>query len=147
MDLGTPALLFGAISLLLLAYTNRFLVIAKLIRDLHTASHRGMNAMTYKQIPNLRRRVQLTKYMQTTGVCSFILCTLSTLCLFIHQIALGKLLFGGSVIALLISLSFSLYEVIISTQALDFVLDDIERLVQKANAEKDATRVPPDPQS
>src|SRR5690606_1133492 len=35
LDLTTPALLFPAISLLLLAYTNRFLALASLIRKLH----------------------------------------------------------------------------------------------------------------
>lgn len=133
MDLTTPALLFGAISLLLLAYTNRFFLIAKLIRDLHTASRRGIDDMTYRQIANLRRRVGLIKYMQSFGVLSFILCTLSMFCIFIDEIATGELIFGSSVVALLASLAFSLYEVIISTQALDFVLDDIERLEKLDN--------------
>ena len=132
MNLTTPALLFGAISLLLLAYTNRFFLIAKLIRDLHMASLRGIDAMTYRQIINLRRRVKLIKYMQSFGVLSFILCTLSMFCIFLDEIAVGELIFGSSVIALLTSLAFSLYEVIISTHALDLVLDDIER-IEKLN--------------
>lgn len=128
MELGTPALLFGAISLLLLAYTNRFFVTAKLIRDIHEQSRHGMDETTRKQIPNLRLRVQLIRTMQSFGVLSFIFCTISMLCLFVDEILLGKLAFGGSVITLLISLSFSLYEVIISTNALTHVLNDIEKL-------------------
>ena len=34
IDISTPALLFSAISLLILAYTNRFLTIAQIIRNL-----------------------------------------------------------------------------------------------------------------
>ena len=35
LSITTPALLFPAISLLLLAYTNRFLALAALMRDLY----------------------------------------------------------------------------------------------------------------
>jgi hypothetical protein len=35
LSLTTPALLFSAISLLLLAYTNRFLAYASVVRNLH----------------------------------------------------------------------------------------------------------------
>jgi Protein of unknown function (DUF2721). len=35
INLTTPALLFPAISLLLLAYTSRFLALAALMRELH----------------------------------------------------------------------------------------------------------------
>ena len=37
---NTPALLFPAISLLLLAYTNRFLALANLVRRLHDEYNR-----------------------------------------------------------------------------------------------------------
>ena len=127
MTLATPALLFGSISLLLLAYTNRFFVLATLIRSLHAESVREPHNIALQQIPNLRLRVRLIKYMQSFGVLSFILCTISLFFLFLDQLEPGKLAFGASVITLLLSLSFSLYEVIISTRALDIVLDDIEK--------------------
>ena len=38
---NTPALLFPAISLLLLAYTNRYLALANLIRKLHDEYMKG----------------------------------------------------------------------------------------------------------
>lgn len=126
MTLSTPALLFGAISLLLLAYTNRFLVIATLIRDLYANSRGNMDETTRKQIVNLRQRVQLIKHMQTTGVLSFILCTAAMFSLFLDEPTLGQRFFGTSVVALLASLSLSLWEVVISTRALDYLLNRLE---------------------
>jgi len=77
MELTTPALLFPAISLLLLAYTIRFLVLAQLIRQLHGQSQEQIQDITLRQIANLRLRIVLTKFMLGFGVLSFILCTLS----------------------------------------------------------------------
>ncbi len=127
MTVSTPALLFSSISLLLLAYTNRFFVLANLIRVLHATPRDPADTMAQQQIPNLRLRVKLIKYMQSWGVLSFILCTASMFFIFLEKPILGDMAFGASVIALLISLSFSLYEVIISTRALDVVLDDLEQ--------------------
>ena len=83
MDLTTPALLFPAISLLLLAYTNRFLTLAQVIRQLNTAADRGA-ALVQCQLPGLKRRIMLTKYMQGFGVLSFLLCALSMFALFVE---------------------------------------------------------------
>lgn len=127
MNVTTPALLFSSISLLLLAYTNRFFVLANLIRTLHASSSQAPDEKAMKQIPNLRLRVKLIKYMQSCGVLSFILCTVSMFFIFLERPVAGNVAFGASVLALLISLSFSLYEVVISTRALDIVLDDLEQ--------------------
>ncbi len=128
MDLTTPALLFSSISLLLLAYTNRFLVVARLIRDMVPHQH---EPLVHRQIPILRRRVYLIRNMQTFGVLSFIACTASMFGLFLDQVAIGKIMFGNAVLLLLISLCLSLYEVIISTVALSIVLDGIAECEQR----------------
>ena len=48
VSLTTPALLFPAISLLLLAYTNRFFALAALIRNLSNGETvQGTPALTY----------------------------------------------------------------------------------------------------
>lgn len=129
MTLTTPALLFPAISLLLLAYTNRFLTLAQLIRKLadeeRTQHHEG-NA---KQIVLLRRRISLTKRMQLAGVLSFLFCTLSMFALFLSLELPGVALFGASLILLSISLIYSCWEIQISTNALNVQLQDIEALV------------------
>lgn len=126
MDLTTPALLFPAISLLLLAYTNRFLVLAQVIRQLH-ASPQHDSPLVIQQIPGLRRRIDMIKYMQSFGVFSFLICALSMFALFMQATTLGQWLFGISIVSLAISLVISLVEVLVSTNALTIVVDDMTR--------------------
>ncbi|PCI21574.1 MAG: II family cellulose-binding protein [SAR324 cluster bacterium] len=126
MSFTTPALLFPAISLLLLAYTNRFLVLAQLIRQLNGANKEEMREIILRQLSNLRKRLLLIKLMQTFGVVSFLLCTFSMLSLFLEVDLVGKWLFGMSLITLSISLLFSLYEVVISMDAINAELENIE---------------------
>lgn len=125
MDITTPALLFPAISLLLLAYTNRFLTLAQVIRQLHASSDRHASVVR-RQIPGLKHRIVLIKYMQGFAVLSFLLCSLSMFALFVQEVFPGKLLFGVSMLALTISLLLSLAEVLISTNALAVVVEDLE---------------------
>lgn len=126
MSLTTPALLFPAISLLLLAYTNRFLVLAQLIRQLHSSRKDTPDHLIFRQIRGLRKRIQLIKYMQSFGVVSFLLCTGSMFSLFLQLQGVGESLFGLSVLALSTSLIYSLYEVVISTNALSVILEDLD---------------------
>ncbi|GHT91605.1 DUF2721 domain-containing protein [Betaproteobacteria bacterium] len=125
MDLTTPALLFPAISLLLLAYTNRFLTLAQVIRQLHASPERD-SSLVVRQIPGLKRRISLIQYMQSFGVLSFLLCSLSMLALFVERATEGKVLFGVSIISLALSLLLSLWEVLVSTNALAIVVEDFE---------------------
>jgi hypothetical protein len=127
MTLGTPALLFGAIALIMLAYTSRFFVLAKLIRDMHSGRSGEHRELEHRQIPILRLRLMLIQIMQALGVFSFLLCTLSMLFLFLASVGIGTILFGASVVCLACSLCFSLWEVLISTKALDMVLDDFDQ--------------------
>jgi len=133
MNLTTPALLFPAISLLLLAYTNRFLTLAQVIRQLNTSADRSAD-LVQSQLPGLKRRILLTKYMQSFGVLSFLLCALSMFALFLEAALPGKLLFGTSILTLTLSLVLSLVEVLISTEALSVVVKDLEA----ARVSKDA---------
>ena len=126
--LTTPALLFPAISLLLLAYTNRFLTLANLIRNLHARYKVNPEDIILAQIKNLRYRVVLIRNMQIFGVASFFLCVMTMLVLFLGQDLLGKILFGSSLLLLLISLGLSLREVQVSIDALNYRLSDIESL-------------------
>ncbi len=126
IDLTTPALLFPAISLLLLAYTNRFLTLATIIRSLHQNYKEKPNIVLLGQIENMRKRVHLIKHMQGIGVASLFLCVLCMFLLFSGQNELGKYVFGLSLIMLLISLILSLREIAISVDALELHLSDIE---------------------
>ncbi|MCK2097432.1 DUF2721 domain-containing protein [Thauera aromatica] len=125
MNLTTPALLFPAISLLLLAYTNRFLTLAQVIRQLNASTDR-VAALVQRQLPGLKRRIALTQYMQGFGVFSFLLCALSMFALFLDAELPGKWLFGASILSLTLSLVLSLIEVLISTEALSLVVKDLE---------------------
>jgi hypothetical protein len=124
----TPALLFPAISLLLLAYTNRFLTLANLIRELHARYTANPEEIILAQIKNLRYRIFLIRDMQIFGASSFFLCVVTMLVLFIGQALVGKILFGISLLCLLISLGYSLRELQVSIDALMVRLSDIESL-------------------
>ena len=126
MSLTTPALLFPAISLLLLAYTNRFLTLATIIRQLHPGEGE-VSSLALRQLSNLKRRVRLIQHMQTGAVLSFLLCALSMFAIFIERPGIGKLLFGLSLLVLAVSLLLSLAEVLLSTEALDMVIDDMAK--------------------
>lgn len=126
MTLTTPALLFPAISLLLLAYTNRFLVLAQLIRQLKQMDRDKDHGVIARQLAMLRKRIILTKRMQTFGVLSFFVCTLSMFALFLGWQATGVVCFGLSLVMLSVSLLYSLYEVVISTDAINVELEDFE---------------------
>lgn len=126
ITLTTPALLFPAISLLLLAYTNRFLTLANLIRELHKSYKTNPEDVILAQLSNLRYRVYLIRNMQAFGVAGFFLCVLCMLVLFAGQLALGKLIFGLSLVLLMISLGISMREIQISVDALAYRLSDIE---------------------
>lgn len=126
--INTPALLFPAITLLMLAYTNRFLALATLIRNLH-AKYKQIHEdkeIIRAQIHNLKRRLNLVKKMQGAGITSFFLCVLSMLFFFLSYKVLAIGIFGMSLVFLLISLSLSLTEIYISTKALEIELKDME---------------------
>lgn len=131
MELTTPALLFPAISLLLLAYSNRFLVLAQLIRQLHGKEQDQVRDIVIRQIANLSKRVQLVRAMQGLGVMSFFICTLSMFALFVKFVLLAQWLFGFSLLLLALSLFVSLWEIAISTHAISIELEDIKKHIKK----------------
>jgi len=126
ISINTPALLFPAISLLMLAYTNRFLALASLIRNLHSnyKDHTDKQGVL-KQIKNLRLRLRLIRQMQLFGVLSLFLCVLSMFFVYERLDIWANFLFACSLIAMLVSLFLSLYEIQISTRALEIELGDI----------------------
>lgn len=128
ITLTTPALLFPAISLLLLAYTNRFLAIATLIRSLHKKFRDNPeHAIIKGQIENLKTRLNLIRNMQIFGISSFFLCVLSMFMLFNNNEQWGNYSFGASMLFLLVSLALSLREIQISTKALNLELGDMSK--------------------
>ena len=126
ITLTTPALLFSAISLIMLAYTNRFLSYATLIRTLHEKFKVNPNEVVLGQISNLRRRLYLTKYMQILGVSSLFLCVLTMFLIFVGSSIPAIWVFGLALLLLIASLGVSIHEIQISVKALNLHLGDME---------------------
>lgn len=125
MTITTPALLFSAISLLMLAYTNKFLTLAQIVRQLVSTSSGVRSEHIDGQIKNLKLRLNLIKYMQGCGALSFLFCTLSMFSLFLEYMVIGEILFGLGLLLLGTSLLILFYEVTISTNALKLELEHI----------------------
>ncbi|WP_281238922.1 MULTISPECIES: DUF2721 domain-containing protein [Flavobacterium] len=125
LHIETPALLFSATSLILLAYTNRFLTVATIIRGLKKAYKEKENSMILLEIKNLNIRLTLIRYMQMAGVMSLFLSVFTMLVLFLdHQVA-GIYLFAASLLSLLTSLALCFWEINISVDALRLHLSDL----------------------
>ncbi len=127
ITLTTPSLLFPAISLLLLAYTNRFLGLAAVVRQLHESYRASLAQDVLSQIHNLRQRIRLVRHMQTFGVLSILLCTVCMLLVFLGWQAPAQGAFGASLVSMMISLGLSLWELRLSGGALDLLLQDVEK--------------------
>lgn len=127
LTISTPALLFPAISLLLLAYTNRFLTIANLIRQLHGRYMENPQPQTLGQIQNLRHRVRLIKDMQLYGIISLLLSVVCMFAIFAGYNIVANVTMGISLLLLIISLAFSVREIQISSDALKILLEDMEK--------------------
>jgi len=126
ISLTTPALLFPAVSLLLVAYTNRFNAISSRIRAMSAAYKATPSDSLMAQIQSLRKRVKIIQYMQGFGVGSLFLCVACMFALFAGNLFLGKLVFAISLVSMLLSLGYSLWEVMVSGQALNLELNELE---------------------
>lgn len=124
LSLETPALLFSATSLILLAYTNRFLTIAQIVRSLKKNYDDNHNKSILLEIKNLNLRLTLIRYMQLFGVMCLFLSVFAMLLLYVNQENFGIYFFGASLLCLLLSLGISFWEISISVNALRVHLKD-----------------------
>lgn len=131
MDITTPALLFPAVTLLMLAYTNRFNTLATIIRNLHSKYQAERNENLLAQIANLRYRVYLIRNMQIFGVASLLLCVVSMLALFEGWLVIGQWCFAIALILMIVSMLLSLREVQVSVGALELLLGELEEEEKK----------------
>lgn len=127
LTLTTPALLFSAISLIMLAYTNRFLAYAAVIRNLHDVYLVKKDDTLLRQIKNIKLRLNLTRWMQIFGISSLLLCVFTMLLIYVHQQLIAVYIFGVALVLLIISLGLLIKEIQISTKALQFHISDIEK--------------------
>ena len=126
LTLTTPALLFSAISLIMLAYTNRFIAYAAIIRNLHDKYLLKKDERLIKQIKNLKQRLYLTRAIQITVISSLLLCVLTMFLIFIEQHVVAVYVFGVALILLIVSLALLIKEIQISVEALEHHISDIE---------------------
>ncbi len=125
LTIETPALLFSATTLILLAYTNRFLTIAQLIRELKKTYNKEENKSILLEIKNLNLRLTLIRYMQLMGVLCLFLSVFAMMLLFLGEHVVAIYFFGGSILSLLVSLGISFWEISISVNALKLHLGDL----------------------
>lgn len=126
IEISTPALLFPAVSLLMLAYTNRFFGLAAIIRNLHRTHTEKPNPVYLLEIKSMRWRMHLIRDMQSFGIIAMILCTACMFLLFRGYYRAGEAVFAVSILCLLLSLVWALVEIRLSGQALDLHLRDLE---------------------
>jgi F0F1-type ATP synthase assembly protein I len=126
ITITTPALLFPAISVLFLTYSNRFLAIATRIREQHNLFNKTQSPVAKKQIDSLRLRIQFIVAMQLFAVIGIICCTVAMGLIFYGLQYFGNITFGLSMIFIVLSLLASISELLISTKALNIELEDIE---------------------
>ena len=126
LNITTPALLFSAVSLILLAYTNRFLSYAQIVRNLHSEYMKNKDNVLLGQIQNLRKRLNLIRWMQILGVFSLFMSMASTLFIFLQLDMAGDISFAVALISMIISLGLSIWEIQISVVALDLHLKGME---------------------
>lgn len=130
-NISTPALLFSAISLLMLAYTNRFLALAALIRQFIRQFEEKQETHILKQIQNFKKRLKIIKHTQLFGVISFLLCVISMFSIFVNMILAAEIIFALSLITMFVSLLLSLQEVLLSIGALNIEMRKIEDKAEK----------------
>ena len=126
LTLTTPALLFSAISLIMLAYTNRFLAYAAVVRNLHDKYLEKKDKQLIKQIENIKKRLYLTRSMQIFGISSLLLCVLTMFLIYVKQHTVAVWAFGIALVLLIISLALLIREIQISVKALEHHISDIE---------------------
>ncbi|MEN9414006.1 MAG: hypothetical protein RLZ62_310 [Bacteroidota bacterium] len=126
LSIQTPALLFPAISLLLIAYTNKFLAIANLIRSLVSDYEKQRDRDLLKQIHSLRRRLWLIRWMQVFAVTSLLFCVMTMFLIYEGQQGWAKALFAISLLLMMASLVITIIETVLSAGALKLLLKDLE---------------------
>lgn len=126
LTLITPTFLFSAISLIFLAYTNRFLAYTALVRNLKEKYLEDQSKVTIAQIENLKKRLRLTRLMQLFGVASLLICVVTMFMIYIGWQTVSVILFAIALLFLIISLALSVWEINISSNSIKIHLSDME---------------------
>ncbi|RYU93316.1 DUF2721 domain-containing protein [Emticicia agri] len=134
LTISTPALLFSTVSLLMIAFTNRFLALASLIRDLHVkykTEEEKENIIA--QIIGLKRRIRIVRNIQIIAISSLLLSAVCMLLIFLQKELAAKWFFGGALTLQIVALTLSVREITLSMNALELELSDIAELISPAS--------------
>lgn len=127
LTLVTPTFLFSAVSLILLAYTNRFLAYTALVRNLKEKYLEDKSKVTIAQIENLKKRLKLTRLMQLFGVASLLFCVVTMFLIYVGSQTVSAIIFGLALLFLITSLALSVWEINISSKSIKIHLSDMEK--------------------
>ena len=127
LTLITTTFLFSAISLIFLAYTNRFLAYTALVRSLKENYLEDKSKVTKAQIDNLKKRLRLTRMMQLFGVASLLICVITMFIIYLGSQTIAAIIFGVAILFLIISLALSIWEINISSKSIRIHLSDMEK--------------------
>ncbi|MHA8049687.1 DUF2721 domain-containing protein [Aquirufa sp. ROCK-SH2] len=133
LSISTPALLFSTVSLLMIAFTNRFMSMASLIRDLHEKFQKNPDNSILLQIMNLRKRMSLIRNMQIVAIVSLLFSVFCMFFLFLEYQVIASWLFGLGLVGMSIALIMSAWEITISTNALEVELSDMQEIIERKN--------------
>lgn len=125
LNFNTPGLLFPAISLLMLAYTNRFLGLTSASRNLVSQYRSKPDARLLRQVESLRERLALVRLTQAMGVTSLLFCTACLFALFLNSQLTARIAFAAAMLFMLTSLVVSLREIYLSVRAINIEFDSL----------------------
>ena len=128
MDYVFIAIMFPAIPLMMSVFSNRFHTLSVLIRSMHDQIKykKQSPAKIKKQFAILESRVTLLRRAQIFMGLSFLLNMFSVLLLFIQQENIAKIFFAICLFSIIIALIVYLYEITLSSKALNYHLSDLE---------------------
>jgi hypothetical protein len=132
-NLTVPSLIFSSISLFMLAFTNRFLALASLVRSMEATYRAQPDPRVLRQIANFRRRIRLIRAMQALGISALMAAVASMLLLFLDAAVPAQWAFAASLMLMIASLLVSFWEILISTRALELQLAGLEELLEQAD--------------
>lgn len=132
INLTVPALLFPAIAILMLGYINRYVGTAGVIRNFKKDFDAGYKHTNLaQQLAILKKRIELSRLMITLAAVALLLACLSMFLIFENWQLGGKLSFGASLVAMIGSILFSLYETTLSNRSLFIEIDDMQKREKK----------------
>ena len=128
IDYTVTALMFPAIPLLMVVYSNRFHTLSRLIRELHDEHvyEKHIPAEWKKQFINLSRRISILRWTIMFAAFGFLFNMLTVFALYLNELFLARVIFGSCCLSMIISIIFFIREIQISTNALNLHMSDMD---------------------